>query len=182
MPKNLSEDLCWRIVYLHHDGYSNKKIRELLKVSRSSVGRVLRLYKVWGCVSNPFAGTRGRRKVFDVDDMEVIQYIAFNWLLLYGRECGKEYENDNDCLLKILKAFINQKSDWYLDELVAEMEQHTGKVVSIPTLWRSLKHCGITRKKVDYSAYVFIIMLIDNCWWHRTLAVQSCCGTKWTCT
>ena len=78
MPKNLSEDLCWRIVYLHHDGYSNKKIRELLKVSRSSVGRVLRLYKVWGCVSNPFAGTRGRRKVFDVDDMEVIQYIAFN--------------------------------------------------------------------------------------------------------
>jgi len=36
--------------------YSNKKIRELLSVSRSSIGRVLRLYRVWGCVSNSFAG------------------------------------------------------------------------------------------------------------------------------
>jgi len=35
-----------------------------------------------------------------------------------------------------------------LDELVVEIEAITGKRVSIPTLWRSLKYCGITRKKV----------------------------------
>ena len=39
------------------------------------------------------------------------------------------------------KILINQKSDWYLDELVAEMEQRT--------------------EKVDYSVYLF--MLVDDC-------------------
>jgi hypothetical protein len=42
--------------------------------------------------------------------------------------------------------------DWYLDELVHEMEQRTGKLVSVPTLWRSLKFCGITRKKIQKAA------------------------------
>jgi len=37
-----------------------------------------------------------------------------------------------------------------LDEIVGEMIDKTGKDVSIPTLWRSLKFCGITRKKVGY--------------------------------
>jgi len=35
-----------------------------------------------------------------------------------------------------------------LDELVSEMELLTGKK-SVPTLWRSLHFCGITRKKVN---------------------------------
>ena len=56
--------------------------------------------------------SRGRRKNFDVDDIE------------------------------ILKALIDRKSDRYLDELVAEMEQRTGKVVSIPTLWWSFELLG----------------------------------------
>jgi hypothetical protein len=43
---------------------------------------------------------------------------------------------------------VKDKVDWYLDELVFEMEQRTGKSVSVPTLWHSLKFCGISRKKV----------------------------------
>jgi hypothetical protein len=43
---------------------------------------------------------------------------------------------------------VADKVDWYLDELVSEMEVLTGKKVSVPTLWRSLRFCGITRKKV----------------------------------
>ena len=35
------------------------------------------------------------------------------------------------------------------DEIVQEMEIQSGKRVSIPTLWRSLTYCGITRKKVS---------------------------------
>ena len=50
-------------------------------------------------------------------------------------------ENGNGYLLKTLTALIDQKSDWYLDELVAEMEQRT--------------------EKVDYSVYLF--MLVDDC-------------------
>ena len=76
MPRSLSNDLLWRIVYLHHDGYSNKKIRSLLHISRATVGRVLRIYRKWGCVKDPFIGSRGRRKLFDADDMEVCK-LAF---------------------------------------------------------------------------------------------------------
>jgi len=71
MPKSLSEDLRWRIVFLHRDGYSNKKIRSLLHISRYTVGKVLTMYRKWGCVNNPFVGPRGRRKLFDATDMEV---------------------------------------------------------------------------------------------------------------
>ena len=47
---------------------------------------------------------------------------------------------------------VNDKVDWYLDELVHEMEQRIERVVSIPTLWRSLRFCDITRKKVQKAA------------------------------
>lgn len=47
---------------------------------------------------------------------------------------------------------VKDKVDWYLDELVYEMEQRIGKLVSIPTLWRSLRFCGITRKKIQKAA------------------------------
>ena len=47
-----------------------------------------------------------------------------------------------------MKGLVDERVDWFLDELVEEMEMRTGKRVSIPTLWRSLKFCGITRKKV----------------------------------
>ena len=32
---------------------------------------------------------------------------------------------------------INERKDWFLDELVSEMARKTSKIVSIPTLWRS---------------------------------------------
>src|SRR5271154_1382136 len=32
------------------------------------------------------------------------------------------------------------------------MEQRVGKLVSIPTLWRSLQFCGLTRKKIQKAA------------------------------
>jgi hypothetical protein len=52
----------------------------------------------------------------------------------------------------VLRQLAADKVDWYLDELVTEMEVLTGKKVSVPTLWRSLHFCGITRKKVKYKS------------------------------
>jgi hypothetical protein len=51
-------------------------------------------------------------------------------------------------LIQILQELVKEKVDWYLDELVGELELRTAKLVSIPTLWRSLVYCGISRKKV----------------------------------
>ena len=47
---------------------------------------------------------------------------------------------------------VKDKVDWYLNELVHEMEQRTGKLVSIPTLGCFLRFCDITRKKVQKAA------------------------------
>lgn len=59
--------------------------------------------------------------------------------------------------LKILQELITEKVDWFLDELVYEMARKTGKIVSVPTLWRSLNFCGITRKKVRIQ-YTLILL------------------------
>ncbi|CAB5389467.1 unnamed protein product [Rhizophagus irregularis] len=76
-----------------------------------------KLYDRWGYVNHPFKGYQGRRRIFNPDD--------FN----------------------ILSTLVKDKKDWYLDELASKMERLTGKLVSIPTLWRALNHLGITRKK-----------------------------------
>lgn len=46
--------------------------------------------------------------------------------------------------MRILQNLVKDKVDWYLDELVYEMENHTGKRASILALWRSLHYLGIT--------------------------------------
>jgi hypothetical protein len=73
-----------------------------------------------------------------------------------------------------LQELVKEKVDWYLDELVGELELQTGKLVSIPTLWRSLVYCGISRKKVKlkfsnllqmilfYDIYCFILLVTSG--------------------
>ena len=56
----------------------------------------------------------------------------------------------------MLRFLIEEKKDWYLDELAAAMKERTRKHVSVPTLWRSLHYCGITRKKVVVVYTIFI--------------------------
>jgi hypothetical protein len=46
--------------------------------------------------------------------------------------------------MQILRNIVQKNVDWYLDEIVREMEVQSGKHVSISTLWRSLVYCGIT--------------------------------------
>ncbi|CAB5216232.1 unnamed protein product [Rhizophagus irregularis] len=69
-------------------------------------------------IIGPFKGHQGRRKTLNLVD------------------------------LNILDSLVKNKKDWYLDEMVDEMERLTSKLISIPTLWRALKYLGITRKKI----------------------------------
>jgi len=118
MPRELSEDLRWRVVYLYTDDFSIVDIAKTLYMSKSSVTRIINIYKKWACVTNPFKGIFGRRKLFSRSDMYILQ------------------------------SLVKDKVNWYLDELVYEMENLTGKRASVSTLWRSLHYLGITRKKV----------------------------------
>ena len=119
MPKEFSEDLRWRVVYLYCDGLSITNIANTLYMSKSVVVKIINLYEKWACITNPFKGVPGRRKLFNREDMY------------------------------ILRNLVKDKVDWYLDELVYEMENLTGKRASISALWRSLHYLGITRKKVS---------------------------------
>ncbi|CAB4482795.1 unnamed protein product [Rhizophagus irregularis] len=122
MVKSLSEDLRWRIIYCQAEGFTQNEIAKRMYVSEATVNKVCRIFKKWGCVKDPFICRVGRRKIFTTQDMSA------------------------------LKSLVKDKIDWYLDELVHEMEQRTGKLVSVLTLWRSLQFCGITRKKIQKAA------------------------------
>ena len=126
MPREISEDLCWRVIYLFMDEFSTADIANTLYVSKCFVNKIKKRYIRWGCVKNPFKGVPDRRKLFSRADMA------------------------------ILRNLVAEKVDWYLDELVYEMECLTGKRASIAALWRSLQYLGITRKKV-YTLFTFIM-------------------------
>ena len=68
---NISEDLRWRVIYLYYDGFSSKKISELLKISAPTVTRIMKCFQKWRCVINPLKGQAGRRKIFNGSDMKV---------------------------------------------------------------------------------------------------------------
>ena len=97
MPKEFSEDLRWRIIYLYYDGLSSVDIANTLHMSKSVVNKIIAIYNRWACVKNPFKGIPGRRKLFSGED------------------------------LAVLRNLIIEKVDWYLDELAYEMERLTGK-------------------------------------------------------
>ncbi len=53
MSREFSEDLYWRIVYLHTDGFSTLDISNLLYISKSVINKIKKRYNCWMCVKNP---------------------------------------------------------------------------------------------------------------------------------
>ena len=70
-------------------------------MSKNTVNKIKKRYNHWGYVKNPFKGVPGQRKLFSRED------------------------------LTILRNLIRERVDWYLDELVYEMECLTRKRASI---------------------------------------------------
>ena len=104
MPKEFSEDLRWRVVYLYIDGFSIMNIANTLYMSKSSVTRIINIYEKQACVTNPFKEIFGKRKLFSRSNTYILQ------------------------------SFVRDKINWYLDELVYEMKNLTGKRASISML------------------------------------------------
>jgi len=78
MPLPLSEDLKWRIVFLRNDRFSRKKIAQLLYISKGTVNKVLYIYAKWGSVIDSWKKLRGRRKIFNNQEMNVCLIILKN--------------------------------------------------------------------------------------------------------
>ena len=73
-------------------------------MSKGVVNKIKKIYERQACVKNPFKDVPGHRKLFSREDMA------------------------------ILIDLVAEKVDWYLDELVYEMERLTGKRASIAAL------------------------------------------------
>ena len=70
MSLAFSTDLKWRIVYLYYDGFSTRQIAKTLYMSKYTVKKILRIYRKWGCVIDPWLKKSGRRKTFNGNDMK----------------------------------------------------------------------------------------------------------------
>ena len=88
MGKSLSEDLRWHIIYCQAEGFKQKEIAKRMYVSKSTVNKVCRIFKKWGCVKDLFVGRVGRRKIFSRQDMLVRIFLMDNYYLL---ESNKVY-------------------------------------------------------------------------------------------
>jgi Homeodomain-like domain len=69
--KTYSEDLKWRIIHLWSLGHSNASIKQLLDISRPTIKRVKGIYMLYGTVTDPFAETAGRKKLFERRELDV---------------------------------------------------------------------------------------------------------------
>ena len=74
MPKEYSEDLRWKVVYLYTNGFSCIDIANTLYISKSLVVRIIKIYEKWACITYPFKGIPGRRKLFSRGDMYSIYF------------------------------------------------------------------------------------------------------------
>ena len=71
MVKSLSDDLRWRIIYCQAEGLTQTEIAKRIYISESTVHKVCRIFKKWGCVKDPFVVRMGRRKIFTTQDILV---------------------------------------------------------------------------------------------------------------
>ena len=70
MPLAFSNDLKWRIVYLHYDGFLTTQIAQMLYISKYTVKKVLKIHKKWRCVVDSWLKKAGCHKIFNRDNMK----------------------------------------------------------------------------------------------------------------
>ena len=118
MPKALSEDLRWRIIWQHcYQGEGAEQVARNLYVSVKTVQRLTELFNRTGSVS-PVPHRHGPlRKLSELEE------------------------------ITILNCFLANPGI-YLDEVQEDLFDKTGKWVSKSTVCREAKRMGLTRKKM----------------------------------
>ena len=69
-----STHIRWQIVEKSLAGLSGRQIAKHLGISKTTVHRVYRLFKKYGCVEN-FLSLRGRPRIFGCDDMKYLEVL-----------------------------------------------------------------------------------------------------------
>ena len=118
MPLPLSNDLRWRIVWLHYyKELDLKTIADMLYIHTSTARRIISRYDAHGDIS-PVAYSHGPlKKLGDPEELCIVESLLANPAM-------------------------------YLSELQEELFQTTGLKVSISTIFRTVRRLGFTRKKL----------------------------------
>lgn len=122
MPRALSADLRWRILWLHH--YKQLKyntIADLLYIHTSTVRRVVSRYNAFSDVAPITEYEHGPTRILKHPDVYSV----------------------------IIEAVMANPS-MYLSELRRHLYQVTGIETSIATVYRALKRLGLTRKRLRH--------------------------------
>ncbi|CAG8687891.1 5737_t:CDS:2, partial [Acaulospora morrowiae] len=106
-----SEDLKWRIVYLHQDRYSKRWISKLLYISYSGVCKTLRNFRRWNCVENPFKGASGHKKLFKDSDMKIFSRF-------FGNGSNNKQVNINSNTVALVEILQNYMEEAERNELL----------------------------------------------------------------
>ena len=125
MPTHfVPNDTKYQILILYEQGRSIKDICTALGVKKTLAYSTLRLYKIFGTVSSPYAYSCsvGRPRVLMQEDIVFIRNV------------------------------IQHHNTIYLDELQKELWEKRHVYATISTIFRALQHLEITRKGVSFSA------------------------------
>ena len=118
MPLPYSDDLRWRIVWLHITrGITAKEVADLLCISESSVWRYTKLFHTTGSVS-PTDYHHGPQKLLS------------------------EFEQ-----LTVVQSLLN-KPKMYLSEVCDDLFEATGREVHPSTICRTIHQLGFTRQRL----------------------------------
>ena len=122
MPSALSRDLKARIPVLSGQGYSVRRICNILGIKKTTVYQALQRYRAYGVSYNPHSQKAGRPRSLSTQD------------------------------LKFITSLLKRHHTIYLDEIQLELSEQRQISVSLPTLTRTLKRMGFTRKSVSANA------------------------------
>ncbi|ORY36654.1 hypothetical protein BCR33DRAFT_641773, partial [Rhizoclosmatium globosum] len=107
------------VILYAQEGRSIRETHKALHIGTATVQRIRRNWFRYSCLENPFKQPNGRQRA--------IQSIAVIHLQL----------------------LFEERRDWYLEELQAELRKAVGCDVCLSTVWRCLRSLGITHKQVS---------------------------------
>jgi len=119
-----SEDLRWRIIFLIWDGYSQRKIARLLHLSQSCVSKTKALYERTGVVMAE--RHRSYAKLMRTEDYVELRRSLF--------QRPMDLMEEHQAVVNTFRALSGEPP------------------VSVPTIFRSIRMLGFTRKKVTRMA------------------------------
>lgn len=123
MPPHLSDAVKWLIVgWRFDDSLPVTEIAHRARCSSTTVYEVLRCYREYGTVNNPLVRERGRRRLFEMEDLAYV------------------------------KAFVRDHPAAFLDEVQDYVSDSLGLDVSLATLSRTLRRLAISNKAIAKTA------------------------------